>query len=103
MGKGATSVGCLPDAAPHTLQPLGMGSCLVQDKARGPWRRLKADIDGPNWPDQQITEAFEVEVSTLEAWPFPPADARVKRTRPSPMLKPVRHKKIKPWRQAMPF
>ena len=26
---------------------------------------LKADVDGPNWPDQQITEAFEVGVSTL--------------------------------------
>jgi len=44
---------------------LGVGPCLARDKARRPWRQLKADIDGPNWPDQQITEAFEVGVSTI--------------------------------------
>jgi len=27
---------------------------------------LKADADGPNWPDQQIAEAFECRVQTIE-------------------------------------
>jgi transposase len=38
---------------------------VARDKALRARMLLKADVDGPNWPDQQITEAFEVGVSTI--------------------------------------
>ena len=65
MGKEAKDLVRLTDEERHTLQPLVAGPRVARDKALRARMLLKADVDGPNWPDQQITEAFEVGVSTI--------------------------------------
>jgi transposase len=65
MGKEAKYIVRLTDKERHTLQQLVVGPRVARNKALRARMLLKADVDGPNWPDQQITEAFEVGVSTI--------------------------------------
>ena len=65
MGKEAKDIVRLTDAERHTLQQLVAGPRVARDQALRARMLLKADVDGVNWPDQQITEAFEVGVSTI--------------------------------------
>lgn len=65
MGKEAKYIVRLTGEERHTLQPLVAGPRVARDKALRARMLLKADVEGPNWPDQQITEAFEVGVSTI--------------------------------------
>ena len=65
MGKEAKYIVRLTDEERQTLQQLVVGPRVARDKALRARMLLKADVDGPNWPDQQITEAFEVGVSTI--------------------------------------
>jgi hypothetical protein len=68
MGKEAQDIVQLTDEAHHTLQPLVAGPRVARDQALRARMRRKADVEGPNWPDQQITDAFAVGGSTLHWW-----------------------------------
>jgi hypothetical protein len=57
MGKEAKYIVRLTDEERHTLQQLVAGTRVARDKALRARMLLKADVDGPNWPDQQITES----------------------------------------------
>src|SRR5712691_10726296 len=65
MGKEAKYIVRLTDEERHTLQQLVVGPRVARDKALRARMLLKADVDGPNWPDGQITDAFEVGMSTI--------------------------------------
>jgi hypothetical protein len=65
MGKEATYLVRLTGEERHTLQQLVAGPRVARDQALRARMLLQADGDGPHWPDQQITEAFEVGVSTI--------------------------------------
>ncbi len=64
MGKEAKYIVRLTDEERHTLQQLVVGPRVARDKALRA-RMLQADVDGPHWPDGQITDAFEVGMSTI--------------------------------------
>jgi transposase len=65
MGKEAKDIVRLSDEERHTLQQLVVGPRVARDKARRARMLLKADVDGPHWHDGQITDAFEVGMSTI--------------------------------------
>src|SRR5215218_8663544 len=65
MGKEAKDIVRLTDEERHTLQRLVAGPRVARDKALRARMRLKADVDGPSWHDGQITDAFEVGMSTI--------------------------------------
>ena len=65
MGKEAKYIVRLTDEERHTLQQLVVGPRMARDKALRARMLLKADVDGPSWPDGQITDAFEVGMSTI--------------------------------------
>ena len=65
MGKEAKYIVRLTDEERHTLQQLGVGRRVARAKALRARMLLKADVDGPNWPDGQIADAFEVGLSTI--------------------------------------
>ena len=64
MGKEAKSIIRLTDEERPTLQQLVRGPRVARDKALRARLLLKADVDGPNGHDEQITDAFEVGMST---------------------------------------
>jgi transposase len=76
----------LTDEERHTLQPLVVGPRVARDQALRARMLLQAEVDGPNWPDQQSTAAFEVGVSTLQRLRqrFVEAGLDTALTRPSP-------------------
>jgi transposase len=65
MGKEAKYIVRLTDEERHTLQQLGVGRRVARAKALRARMLLKADVDGPNWPDGPIADAFEVGLSTI--------------------------------------
>jgi transposase len=65
MGKEAKYIVRLTDKERYTLQQLGVGRRVARAKALWARMLLKADVDGPNWPDGQIADAFEVGLSTI--------------------------------------
>jgi transposase len=65
MGKEAKYIVRLTDEERHTLQQLVAGPRVARAKALRARLLLKTDVDGPNWPDRQIADAFAVGMSTL--------------------------------------
>src|SRR3954454_20710687 len=65
MGKEAKDIVRLTDEERHTLPQLGVGRRVARAKALRARMLLKADGDGPNWPDGHIADAFEVGLSTI--------------------------------------
>lgn len=65
MGQEVKYVVRLTDEERQTLQRLVAGPRVARTKALRARILLKADADGPHWPDTQIAEALEVGVSTV--------------------------------------
>jgi transposase len=65
MGREAKYIVRLTDEERYTLQQLVAGPRVARDKALRARMLLKADVDGPNWKDERITDAFEVGMSTI--------------------------------------
>lgn len=65
MGKEAKDIVRLTDEERHTLQQLVEGPRVARAKARRARMLLKADLNGPHWPDEQIADAFEGGLSTI--------------------------------------
>jgi transposase len=65
MGKEAKFVVRLTDEERLSLQELIGRPHVAADKALRARMLLKADVAGPDWPDSQIAEAFEVGLSTV--------------------------------------
>jgi transposase len=65
MGREAKFVVRLTAEERAALQELIGRPRVAAVKALRARMLLKADVDGPNWPDSQIAEAFEVGLSTV--------------------------------------
>ena len=65
MGKEAKFVVRLTAEERSALQELIGRPRVAADKALRARMLLKADVEGPGWPDAQIAEAFEVGLSTV--------------------------------------
>lgn len=65
MGKEAKYIVRLTEEARYTLQQMVVGPRVARAKALRARMLLKADVDGPNWHDEQIADAFEVGLSTI--------------------------------------
>lgn len=65
MGKEAKFVVRLAAEERSALQELIGRPRVAADKALRARMLLKADVEGPGWPDSQIAEAFEVGLSTV--------------------------------------
>lgn len=65
MGKEAKFVVRLTAEERVTLQELISRPRVAASKALRARMLLKADVEGPAWPDSQIAEAFEVGLSTV--------------------------------------
>ena len=65
MGQEAKYIIRLTDEERHTLQQLAVGPRVARAKALRARMLLKADAEGPNWPDGQIADAFEVGLATI--------------------------------------
>ncbi len=65
MGQEVKYVVRLTDEERQTLQHLVAGPRVARAKALRARILLKADADGPHWPDMQIADAFAVGVSTV--------------------------------------
>ncbi len=65
MGQEAKYIVGLTDEERYLLQQLVVGPRVARDKALRARMLLKADVDGPDWRDGQIADAFEVGVSTI--------------------------------------
>ena len=65
MGKEAKFVVRLTADERSALQELIGRPRVAVDKALRARMLLKADVEGPGWPDPQIAEAFEVGLSTV--------------------------------------
>ena len=86
MGQEAKYIVRLTDEERHTLQQLVVGPRVARDKALRARMLLKADVDGPNWPDGQLSDAFEV---GLDA-----ALARQPPARPKPRTPPAHRQPV---------
>jgi hypothetical protein len=64
MGTAAKDIVRLTDETCPTLQQLVAGPRGARDEALRARRLLKTAVAGPTWPDQPMTAAFEVGVST---------------------------------------
>ena len=65
MGKDAKYVVRLSEDERESLQEIISGQRVAADKVLRARMLLKADVDGPAWPDPHIAEAFEVGESTV--------------------------------------
>lgn len=65
MGQEVKYVVRLTDEERQMLQHLVAGPRVARTKALRARILLKADADGPHWPDMQIAEAFAVGMSTV--------------------------------------
>jgi transposase len=65
MGKEAKFVVRLTEEERLSLQELIGRPRVAADKALRARMLLKADVAGPDWPDSQIAEAFDVGLSTV--------------------------------------
>lgn len=65
MGQEVKYVVRLTDEERQTLHHLVVGPRVARAKALRARILLKADADGPHWPDTQIADALEVGVSTV--------------------------------------
>ena len=65
MGKEAKDIVRLTDEERHTLQQLVVGPRVARAKALRARMLLKADVDGPNWHDGHIADAFDVGLSPI--------------------------------------
>lgn len=57
----------LADAEREQLEAIVKKLSGGSEKVKRAQILLKADADGPNWPDEKIAEAFSCRVSTIEA------------------------------------
>jgi len=57
----------LADAEREQLEAIVKKLSGGSEKVKRAQILLKADADGPNWPDERIAEAFSCRVSTIEA------------------------------------
>ena len=65
MGKEAKVVVRLTTDERFQLEAIVANPKSPQDRALRARVLIKADVDGPGWPDTRIAEAFEVSVSTV--------------------------------------
>jgi hypothetical protein len=65
MGKEAQYIVRLTDEERYTLQQLAVGPRVARAKALQARMLLKTDVEGPNWPDGHIADAFEGGLSTI--------------------------------------
>ena len=65
MSQEAKYIVRLTEEERQTLQQLVAGPRVARDKALRARMLLKADVDGPDWGDKQIADAFDVGVSTI--------------------------------------
>jgi transposase len=65
MGKEAKFVVRLTDTERQSLQELLVSKRVAADKVLRARIFLKADVDGPAWPDPEIADAFGVGLSTI--------------------------------------
>jgi transposase len=65
MGKEAKFVVRLTDTERQSVQELLVSKRVAADKVLRARIFLKADVDGPAWPDPEIADAFGVGLSTI--------------------------------------
>jgi transposase len=65
MGKEAKYIVRLTAEERHTLEQLLVRPRVARAKTLRARMLLKADVDGPDWHDGQIADAFEVGLSTI--------------------------------------